>query len=356
MIPGVKEKRFNDLIGGIAYQRKHTEGFYLAKRIHIKELGLKHCWDITVDSEEHLFVLANGIICSNTKHLSGKFGKKRTYAGMDVITQLLQSPETFPHKAAVSAVAGRVENITDAPQGGKYIHVQGQEFYTPSGQEPTVKSGDDVEAGDQLSDGIVDPYEIVKYRGLGEGRRYYVSRLKEAFKDSGLGEPMSLNLETIARGALDHVRVDSPEGMGEYLPDDMASYSRMAANYEPPKDTAFVNTAKAVDKYLQVPALHFTIGTKLTPKMLKHISDAGISQVAVSSAEPAFVPDMVRLRAASHTEPDWMARLGSSYLGAGLENSAIRGKDTNTESNYSVIPRLAKGVGFGKTVERTGKF
>lgn len=292
----------------------------------------------------------------NVKHKSGMFGKKKSYSGMDVITQLIQSPETFPHKAAVTAVNGRVENITDAPQGGKYIHVGGHEFYAPTGQDPTVKPGDDVEAGEQLSEGIVDPYDVVRYRGLGEGRRYYVNRLKEAYRDTGYGDPMSLNLETIARGALDHVRVESPEGMGDYLPDDLASYNRLSANYSPPKDTAFTHVDKAADKYLQSPALHFTIGTKLTPKMIKRIKDAGISQVAVSSSEPNFMPDMVRLRAASHSEPDWMARLGSSYLGAGLENSAIRGKDTDTESNYSYIPRLAKGVGFGKKLEQTGKF
>jgi DNA-directed RNA polymerase subunit beta' len=292
----------------------------------------------------------------NTKHSGGILSSKKGYSGFDVINQLVQSPETFPHKAAVATSPGRIEKIEDAPQGGQYIFMHGEPIYAATGQDATVKPGDEVEAGEQLSEGIVDPYDVVKYRGLGEGRRYYINRLSEAYKDTGLGTPMSSNLEVLARGALDHVRVNSDEGMGEYLPDDMASYSRVSSNYVSPEDTKFVNADMAADKYLQVPALHFTIGTKLTPKMLKRIKEAGINQVAVSDVEPAFTPDMVRLRAASHTDSDWMARLGSSYLSAGLEQSAMRGKDTDTESNYSYIPRLAKGVGFGKKLEQTGKF
>ena len=292
----------------------------------------------------------------NKKHTAGMLGKKRGYSGFDVIAQLVQSPETFPHKAAVAPVPGRVERIENAPQGGQYITVGGEQTYVPSGHDPIVKPGDDVEAGDQLSEGIVDPYEIVQHRGLGEGRRYYMDRLGEAYRDTGMGDPQKTHLEVIARGALDHMRVTPADGYQNYLPDDLASYSHLTSNYTPPEDTKFVDTDKAADKYLQTPALHFTIGTKLTPHMVKRIKDAGIKQVSVSEAEPPFTPDMVSLRVASHTDPDWMARLGSSYLGAGLENSAMRGKDTDTNENYSYIPRLAKGVGFGKKVEQTGKF
>ncbi len=48
--------------------------------------------------------------------------------------------------------------------------------------------------------------------------------------------------------------------------------------------------------------------------------------------------------------------MGTSYLKAGLEDSAVRGADTDIAENHSFIPRLAVGTEFGKNIARTGKF
>jgi hypothetical protein len=48
-----------------------------------------------------------------------------------------------------------------------------------------VKDGEHVEAGTQLSDGIVRPDDVVRIKGLGEGRLYYARRLKQMLDDGG---------------------------------------------------------------------------------------------------------------------------------------------------------------------------
>lgn len=293
----------------------------------------------------------------NTKHGGGAFkGDKKQFAGFDIIDQIVQSPETFPYRAAVSQTAGRVEKVEDAPQGGRYVYVAGEPHYVLPGFEPTVKPGDLVEAGEQLSEGIVDVADVLKQRGLGEARRYYVDRLRQAFEESGAGRPSKLNLETLARSHLDQVIIDDPAGLDDYLPDDSASYNRLSTNYSPPVDTKLTEPAYAAGKYLQSPTLHFTIGTKLTPKMITRIKDSGIASIPVSASEPKFHPEMRRLRASSHTSPDWMARLHSSYLMANLGESAGRARETNVEKNVHFAPRLAIGKDFGKNIERTGTF
>jgi hypothetical protein len=60
---------------------------------------------------------------------------------------------------------------------------------------------------------------------------------------------------------------------------------------------------------------------------------------------------MMRLRSASHSNPDWMASLGTSYLTKQLNESATKGDDTNVYSNIDYRPRLAFGKDFGKNVE-----
>ena len=65
---------------------------------------------------------------------------------------------------------------------------------------------------------------------------------------------------------------------------------------------------------------------------------------------------MVRLRTASHTNPDWMASLATSSIAKQLNESATRGDDTNIISNPDFRPRLAVGENFGKNVESSGEF
>ncbi len=293
----------------------------------------------------------------NTKHGGGGFtGEKKTFSGFDIIDQLVQSPETFPFRASVANEDGVVGKIEDAPQGGKIIHVNGKEHYALPGFDVLVKSGDSVEAGDQLSEGVVDVYDVLRTRGLGEARRYYVDRLKQAFEESGAGRPSKSNLETVARATLDHVTIDDPDGLGDFLPDDIASYNRLVTTYSPPKDTKLSKVEQSIGKYLQAPVLHYTIGTKLTPRMGQRLRDAGISSVPITDKAPGFTPTMFRLRTASQSGDDWLAKMHTSYLTSNLAHDAARGEDTDIRKNVHFAPRLMVGEGFGKKVEQTGEF
>lgn len=293
----------------------------------------------------------------NTKHGGGGFkGDKKMFAGFDIIDQIVQSPETYPFKAAVSTLEGKVTKIEDAPQGGKFVYINGEQHYVLPGFEPAVKEGDEVEEGDTLSEGITDVYDVLKHRGLGEARRYYVDRLRQAFEESDAGRPSKINLETLARATLDHVVVTDPDGLGDFLPDDVASYNRLSSSYSPPADTSNVSIDKAVGGYLQSPMLHFTINTKLTPKMVNRIRGAGISSIPISRSEPKFHPEMFRLRAAAHPGTDWLAKMHTSYLMGNLGQDASRARETNVEKNVHFAPRLAIGEGFGKNITETGAF
>lgn len=293
----------------------------------------------------------------NAKHTSGAAkGGKRRYGGFEVLSALVQSPEAFPHKATAASLPGRIDNIEPAPQGGTFITVAGTKHYALPGYDPLVKVGDDVEAGDQLSDGVMDTGEVVQYRGLGEGRRYYAARLQEAIQDSGMARPMKQNLEVLARAALNHVRVNDNDGYGDALPDDFISYNAAVKRYSPPKDAKVTPLNQVGGKYLQEPALHFSIGTKLTPRMVKELKDASFGDVTVSDTPPPFSPEMVRLRTAAHAGKDWLAKLNTSYIGSNLEHDAERGFTTNLKHNINFAPRIAVGEGFGKNVGKKGEF
>lgn len=296
----------------------------------------------------------------NVKHSSGMAKGKKDFSGFDYISQFVQIPDEFKDKAAVSEIDGQVEKIEDAPQGGKFVYVGGERHFVLPGFEPMVKVGDNVEAGDQLSDGLVNPADIVRLRGLGEGRRYYADRLGKILGDSG-AVPDKRNTEILARAAVDNYLIDDPDEDSPWNPDELVRESDFLQGYKPPADTAPTKLDKATHSYLQQPVLHYTVGTRLTPKMIKRMRDAGVENVSASRTAPWFKPEMQRLRTASHDSRDWLASMGTSYLSSQMRESLERGDETNVQENYHFGPRLAYGAdagkgGFGEKIEETGKF
>lgn len=293
----------------------------------------------------------------NQKHTGGAASGsgKRIYSGFDVINRFVQSPEEFPERAAVARKDGVVTKVEEAPQGGHYVHVGGESYYVPPDHPVLVKKGDELEAGDPISEGIVDASDIVDLRGIGEGRRYYADRLKQILDDSGMA-PDRRNVEVLARGALDHVQVYNPDDDVDLLPDDIISYNQFSRIYNPPEDTKREPIKSAIGKYLQQPVLHYTIGTRITPKVAKRLEEVGRKDAYVSPTEPNFGASMVRLRTAAHAQRDWLASMHTSYLKKNLAEAAIRGDDTNVLENTHFAPRLAYGEGFGKHIKETGKF
>lgn len=291
----------------------------------------------------------------NLKHTSGASSQKREYSGLSWLERFVQIPDNFPDRSPVADADGIV-SVKAAPQGGNYVQVGDKEHYVPQHLAVTVKNGDRVEAGQQLSEGIVRPDDIVRYRGIGEGRRYYADRLKQMLDEGGTGADRR-NTEVVARGAIDHVQVEDPDDLPDgALPDDMVSYQRALRSFTPPEDSQELNPKNALGLYLQKPALHFTPGTRITPRVADKLAATGFNKVLTHAKAPAFTPRMQRLQTQAFANDDWLASMHTSYLGRQLAQGVTRGQETDVERNIHFAPRLAFGEGFGKDIETTGHF
>jgi len=287
----------------------------------------------------------------NTKHSSGvSQGKGKqddgdTYAGFDIIDQLFQIPKEFPHRAAVATVTGNVESVEKAPQGGWNIIVNGKKHYVISETQPRCKVGDYVEAGDQLSTGLMNPADVVRYKGIGEGRRYLMNRATKAYKDSGYAVNRR-NMEVLVRGFLDNVRVSGNEGVGDFLPDDVVSYSALASTYRPRQDSKMSAVNDSIGSYLEEPVMHYTIGTRITRNVAKQLQRHGHNSIYVNPNPPMFEPEATPLKLISRHEKDWVDQLGGTYLKSNILNAAHRGA---TSEIHSLQPEhaMARGVELG---------
>jgi hypothetical protein len=287
--------------------------------------------------------LTQGMISS--KHSGGIAGEGKSISGFKAINALVNPPEHFEGGAAHSEQDGMIGRVADAPTGGKYLYINGQEHYVPAGAALKVKSGDTVEAGDVLSDGLPNVAKVVKHKGIGEGRRYFVEAFREANRVAGLNAHRR-NVELLSRGLINHVRLT--EEMGDYAPDDVVPYHTVEHSYRRRAGTEEKHPAAARNWYLEKPVLHYSVGTKIRPSVIKTLGQFGVKQVAVHRDPPPFEPEMLRGMDSLTVDPDWQTRQYGFGLKGGLLKAVSRGA-VSDEAGTSFVPSLAGSVGFAST-------
>lgn len=293
----------------------------------------------------------------SSKHSAGVANAKGAarVSGFNAINALFQSPKVFPDGSTVAAADGAVTKIENAPQGGKFLYIGEEKHYVPTERTLNVKVGQTVEAGDALTDGVSNPADVVRFKGVGEGRRYFLNQMRSTLSDSGITANRR-NLEVISRAVVNHVQVDNDDGYGDWLPDDTVRYADFEKNYVPSESTTKLSPKKATGMYLQRPALHYTIGTRITPNVAKDLDELGETEVDVSPDKPPFAPKMQRLMANSEANPDWMAQLGSSYIKGNLLDNIHRGGASSDIHGTNPLPGMAAGVEFGKSPAGAGAY
>jgi DNA-directed RNA polymerase subunit beta' len=280
----------------------------------------------------------------SSKHTGGVAGAGSAISGFKYINQLVQVPKTFAGGASHAQIDGKVGAVYDAPAGGKYVMIGGTRHYVATGHEPKVRTGDVVEAGDVISEGLPNPAEIVRHKGIGEGRRYFVDIFRNVYKESGMKNHRR-NIELLSRGLINHVRLIEP--MGDYGPDDVVPYDVLEHTYQPRDGHMIVSGRAALGKYLERPVLHHTIGTQVRASMLKDFNRWGIKNVIVHNDPPPFEPQMIRAQETLVHDPDWMTRQLGMNLRKGLLTGAHRGA-VSDEASTSFVPNLARSVDFGR--------
>ena len=344
--------------GYLAGDVEHTEFVAEPFDFHsVESVGTKQMYDLEVECDEHIYLLANGIVCANTKH-SGKNDALGSYIGFEGLKNMTTIPKAFDVKAAVAGRDGKVTAIEPAPQGGQYVVLdddRDDRIYVPGNLEPSVKVGDVLEAGDAVSTGMVSPADVVQYKGVGEGRRYFMNRFRQVFKESGYGVNRR-NVEVLSRALINNVQVENPDSEGSGLPGDIMRYSAWAAGYSPRSDATHGPVDKtALGRYLEQPVLHYTIGTRVTPSVLKSLKRHKVEDLTTHAYPPGVVPHMVSIVDAPAYSGDWMARLGTSYLKERLLEDVQRGGHSELHST-NPVPSMAKGIELGKDIATKGLY
>ena len=172
---------------------------------------------------------AVGIIAAQSIGEPGTQLTMRTFhtggvAGGDITQGLPRVEELFEARkpkglAIISEITGRVE-IDETGKRKEVIVVpkegEREVYQIPYGSRVRVKQGQLVEAGDPLTQGSINPHDIVRVKGIGGVQEYIVKEVQRVYRLQGV-DINDKHIEVIVRQMLSKVKVEDP-GDTDLLP------------------------------------------------------------------------------------------------------------------------------------------
>jgi len=143
--------------------------------------------------------------------------------GLPRVTELFEarSPQD---PAIVSDIEGIVK-FGGRKKGSREISVVAQDgsdekkYAVPLGKHILVQEGDDIPAGEKITDGPMNPHDILRIKGTSSVQEYLVNEIQDVYRLQGV-KINDKHIEVIVRQMLQKVRVVSP-GDTKFLEEDL---------------------------------------------------------------------------------------------------------------------------------------
>ncbi|HEV8480090.1 MAG TPA: DNA-directed RNA polymerase subunit beta' [Candidatus Eisenbacteria bacterium] len=132
--------------------------------------------------------------------------------GLPRVSELFEARR--PRDAAVvSEIDGRVE-LGGVSRGLRKVNVRGEtgesrEYQVPQGRHLHVQESSFVRAGERLTEGPINPHDILRIKGIEEVQEYLVNEIQEVYRLQGVRID-DKHIEVIVRQMLQKVRVEDP--------------------------------------------------------------------------------------------------------------------------------------------------
>lgn len=219
--------------------------------------------------------------------------------------KVLTMPKKLKGSAVLSKADGTVSNIKSEVQGGWTVTVKSGSVeythYVPSDRKLIVKEGTFVQKGRPLTNGIVNPHDLLPLAGIGAVQSHLTEELHNVFK----GKLKRRNAETIVRSMTNVTKIEDPGEGSDWVAGDVAPLSLVNA-FNRSKDS------KSAVKHTPI-----IKGVNVLPKTVRE---------------------------------DWLTRLNYQNLESTTAEAVQQGWGSDLHGT-SPIPGLVYGIEFGKGKE-----
>jgi DNA-directed RNA polymerase subunit beta' len=234
-IPG--KVSFYNIIEGVTLTEKHDKVTKMRQRVIIEDQERKVHPRIqikdakgNVKKDIHIptgaYVLVNDEIDVDAGTILVKIPKEigqtsDITGGLPRVTELFEARNP-KESAVVTEIEGHVEfgEISSGMRKYRVINPSGEvkEYSIPLGKHLTVHEDDWVNAGDSLSEGAVNPHDILRIKGANEVQEYLLNQIQEVYRLQGV-KINDKHIEIIVRQMLQKVSIEDP-GDSPYLEGD----------------------------------------------------------------------------------------------------------------------------------------
>ncbi len=170
-------------------------------------------------------------------------GKTRDITGgLPRVTELFEA-RSPADPAIVSEIDGVVK-FGDQKRGSREVFVRSHDglderrYLIPMGKHILSQENDVIRSGERLSDGAIDPHDILRIKGVGSVQEYLVNEIQEVYRMQGV-KINDKHIETIVRQMMQKVRVIDA-GDTRFLEDDYVDIQTINAENEALKDQVII--------------------------------------------------------------------------------------------------------------------
>jgi DNA-directed RNA polymerase subunit beta' len=313
--------RYRDLVLNLTYkeaadeQTGHTARLVIDSRDRTKSPAIEIVDDegkvlqsYIIPTRAQIVVEDNEVVNVGSKlvKMPRDLGRLRDITGgLPRVTELFEarSPQ---NPAAVTEIDGII-SIEKPKRGSRVISVTSEDgslkrdYSVPIGKHVLVQEGDLVRSGQPLTEGAINPHDILHVKGTNEVQAYLVNEIQEVYRMQGV-KINDKHIEVIVRQMLQKVRV-TDAGDSQFLEGDQVDRLRFTDENDYLKSCAVV-TDKGDSK--------LKVGQLIEKKKLKELNaelKKKEKDIAKSrNAEPAVAePLLLGITQASLTTESWLS-------------------------------------------------
>ncbi|WP_428897112.1 DNA-directed RNA polymerase subunit beta' [Parelusimicrobium proximum] len=140
-------------------------------------------------------------------------GTKDITGGLPRIAELFEARK--PRNAAIISDFAGIVSLETSPKGLVEVVVRNEEtgqikqYSIPQGKHLVVYEGDHVAVGEALTDGAIDPHDVLRVKGIKEVQEFLLNAIQEVYRLQGV-TINDRHIEVIVRQMLGNVRVLDP--------------------------------------------------------------------------------------------------------------------------------------------------
>lgn len=287
-----------------------------------------------------------------TFHSGGVSGTRGAISGYAKIDKLFKMEEIKHGKAALAPADGKISKIEEVQTAAGSL---GRNVFIGDRKEPVfvdhsnwdekrgLRVGSEVQKGQILSAGLVQPQDLLELRGMLGAQDYIAGEIHKEFNLQKVPIKRKI-VETIIRSVGNTTKIGKDTGDSAYIPGDIAPWTEVEHYNKTKIGDIPVEDSLGHTLLEDLPGMEH--GKPITDRVKSLLQQLGKQKVSVGPKPIEHEPFLSGVKQVPFLRKDWMSQMGYQRLTEAILNGAAEGHESDIHG-YAPVPAFAFGAEFG---------